>query len=158
MSLIIEDLTLHRCWMETIARLHFQEWGLLTGSESREKYRASLESNLLTNAIPSALVAYSGDELLGSVSLVLCDMNIRTELSPWLAQLFVVPNRRSRGIGSRLVGSAVRRAQALGFERLYLYTSGKLPIFYQSLGWSVRECVDYLGKQRTVMQIDTSGE
>jgi len=140
--------------METIARWHFEQWGPLTGSESKEKYQAALESGLLTNAIPSALVAYSGDELLGTVSLVPCDMNIRTELSPWLAQLFVLSNRRSRGIGSRLVASAVRRADALGFERLYLYTSGTLPIFYQRLGWTVRECVDYLGKERTVMQID----
>jgi len=158
MSLVIDDLTLHRAWVETIARWHFEEWGLLTGSQSREKYRASLESDLRTNGIPSTLVAYSGEEILGSVSLVLCDMNIRTELSPWLAQLFVVPNRRNRGVGSRLVESAVGRAQALGVQRLYLYTSGSLPIFYQRLGWAVRECVDYLGKERTVMQIDPTRE
>jgi predicted N-acetyltransferase YhbS len=154
MSLVVEDLTLHPGWIGTIARWHFDEWGPLTGSESSEKYRASLECGLLTNAIPSALVAYSGDNLLGSVSLIACDMNIRTELSPWLAQLFVMPNQRSRGIGSLLVRSAVDRAQTLGFGRFYLYTSGNLPLFYQRLGWTVRERVDYLGKERTVMQIE----
>ena len=39
-----------------------------------------------------------------------------------------------------------------GFDILCLYTSGTLPEYYGQRGWKCRETIDYLGKERTVME------
>jgi GNAT superfamily N-acetyltransferase len=72
-------------------------------------------------------------------------MTIRAALTPWLAQLFVTPAYRKGGIGGALVEAAVAHVRELGYDQLYLYTSGELPRFYQRLGWDIREMVPYRG-------------
>ena len=51
-----------------------------------------------TRDLPLTLIAINRDRLLGSVNIVNCDMDIRSELKPWLAQLYVDPPERGRGI------------------------------------------------------------
>jgi predicted N-acetyltransferase YhbS len=80
-------------------------------------------------------------------------MDVRSELKPWLAQLYVDSREKGRGIGSALVHAAVERTRKLGFGCLYLYTSGTLPSFYERIGWIRRENVYYKDKDRTVMEM-----
>lgn len=154
-AMVIEDLGLHPDWIDTIGRWHFDQWGALTGAESVEDYVRGLETAARSNGVPSVLVAFSDTTLLGSASLIACDMTIRSALTPWLAQLFVTPAQRRSGVGAALVNAVACRARRCGCDRLYLYTSGALPRYYEQLGWIARERVDYLGKERTVMAYDT---
>ena len=137
-----------------LARLHFEEWGPLTGAPSLQSYRAFLESALESQGLPLVLVGMEGKRLVGSASLVAADLPPRPRLTPWLAQVYVVPRRRGGGGGSALVRAAARRAGLLGFRRCYLYTSGTLPRFYRRLGWNLCERLEYLGKERAVMRLD----
>jgi GNAT superfamily N-acetyltransferase len=148
-----DSLARHPEWIATLARWHFDQWGILTGSETLGQYRAVLDEYSRGATIPCVLVAFK-EELLGSVSLVPCDMEIRADRTPWLAQLFVTPRHRRRGAGATLVHAALSHARQCGFQRLHLYTSGTLPDFYERLGWVIDERVQYLGKQRTVMRYD----
>ena len=100
-----------------------------------------------------SLVALDDNRLAGSINIVKSDLEIRSELTPWLGQLYVIPEKRGRGIGSTLVRVAIDQTAKLGFGVLYLYTSGTLPIFYESMGWTTREVVQYKGRDRTVMEI-----
>jgi GNAT superfamily N-acetyltransferase len=150
----IANLANHRDWIPTIARWHFNQWGILTGAESLDQYHLLLERAATIGTVPTVLVAHAPTEPLGSVSLIANDMTIRPELTPWLAQLFVIPGQRGRGVGAALVAAARVHAQRAGFHRLYLYTSGTLPQFYHRLGWVLRERADYLGKARVVMHAD----
>ena len=152
--MIIEEIGSHRDWITTIARWHFDQWGRLTGSDTLAEYVRMLQQSAGSGSVPTVLVASDGTELLGSASLLRCDMTIRADLTPWLAQLFVTPAHRRGGVGAALVKAVAQQAKRLGFERLYLYTSGDLPRYYERLGWVVRERVAYLGKERTVMEFD----
>ena len=154
--MVIETLALHRDWVRQIARWHFDQWGPLTGSGSFEEYLRFLDGAATHATVPSVLVAVENSELAGTASLIRCDMEIRNELTPWLGQLIVAPECRSRGIGSALTQAVAAEARRFGYGRLYLYTSGDLPRFYERLGWSAREQVHYLGKERTVMQYELS--
>ena len=152
----IEHLARHRNWIDQIARLHFEQWGFLTGYETLELYSEALERFAGDDSIPFVLVAFAAEQLLGSVSIVDCDMQVRSNLTPWLAQLLVVPRERGQGIGAALVRTAMAEVSRSGFPRLYLYTSGDLPLYYERFGWKVREIIPYLGKQRTVMHYEFS--
>ena len=152
--MLIDDLHAHREYIPEIARWHFDQWGPLTGARTFEDYLFSLEEVASGSGVPSVLVAFRESTLLGSVSLVVCDMIIRPSLTPWLAQLFVLPSYRHQAVGAALVRAAAARAQKLGFPRLYLYTSGDVPPYYERLAWIIDEQVEYLGKVRTVMHYD----
>lgn len=156
--MVIEKLTLHRDWIATIARWHFDQWGPLTGSNSVEEYRRFLEDSTRFSTVPSVLVASVDGEPAGSATLRGCDMEIRRDLTPWLAQLFVVPAYRKHGIGTALVCAVAAEARRIGYDLLYLYTSGELPRFYERLGWSVCERVHYLDKERAIMQCNLAAQ
>lgn len=149
----IIDLSARIDVIPLLARWHFKQWGDLTGASSESDYQALLSRNASARGLPLTLIAVSNNRLLGSVNIVDCDMDIRSELKPWLAQLYVDPKERGRGIGATLVQAAVERSRKLGFGCLYLYTSGTLPFFYERMGWTRRETVYYKNKHRTVMDM-----
>jgi predicted N-acetyltransferase YhbS len=149
--MVIVDLAERTHWIAALARWHFEYWGPLTGSATLDGYLDLLATAAARRTVPSVLIAVDSDELLGSVSLVRCDLPARPALTPWLAQLFVAPSRRRRGTGAVLVRAALERAGACGHDRVYLFTSGTLPEYYARLGWRTIERLSYLGKERAVM-------
>ena len=156
-SVTITDLGEHPTWISTLARWHFEQWGRLTGAGTLDDYVALLTAAAQSRTVPSILIAVAGDRLLGSANLVACDMTVRAELTPWLAQLFVAPARRRDGVGAALVAAVLQRARSCGYPRAYLYTSGTLPEYYRRLGWRPVERVAYLDRERTVMDYELIG-
>jgi len=150
----IERLSQHKDCIKQLSRWHFDQWGQLTGAHTFDEYVRVLEDSATNGNLPMVLVAIVDGMLAGSATLLTCDLPIRNHLSPWLGQLFVAPQYRSNGIGSSLVRAATVEARSIGYGQLYLYTSGTLPLFYERLGWSVLEKVDYLGKERSVLYYD----
>lgn len=148
----IEHLGKFRHWIPTLAGWHFDYWGRLTGFDTLEEYTAALRRWSAGDDIPTVLIAANGGELLGSVNLLPSEMKSRPALTPWLAQLFVAPGARRGGVGAALVTAAIAHARRCGFSTLYLYTSGTLPRYYARRGWDELERVEYLGKERSVMQ------
>ncbi len=154
--MVIQHLCDHRRVVDTLATWHFNEFGSLSGAESREGYRCLLESYGTDTLIPTTLVAFESCELLGSANLLMNDLPTRRHLKPWLAQLYVCPAARGKGVGAELVQRISSDAAGQGFDTLYLYTSGSLPQYYGERGWNVVETLDYLGKERTVMKRRTA--
>lgn len=154
MGIVIGDLADYRESIPTLARWHFDQWGPLTGAGSLDAYITLLTAAARSRTVPSVLVALADGQLLGSANLVACDLPPRPELTPWLAQLFVEPNRRRHGVGAALVRAALERARQCGYRRVYLYTSGTLPQYHRRLGWREVERLEYLGRERTVMDFD----
>lgn len=91
------------------------------------------------SSFPITLVAISGDECVGTVSIFENDLKSQDELKPWLASLYVTPEHRGKGVAEKLIDQVKVIVKELGFEILYLrteHTSG----YYRKLGW------DYLNK------------
>ena len=136
--------------------IHFSKWGKLTGCNSLEEYKSSLLSSCNDTKLPITLVALENKKVVGSVNLVKCDLPGREDLTPWLSQLYVFPEMRHMGIGAKLVEAAVEEVQRLNWSTLYLYTSGALTEFYENLGWTRVEEINYLNRLRIIMGIATS--
>ena len=156
LSMIVENLVNHQHLIDVIAQWHFDAFGRLSGADSRESYRSLLYSYATDENVPATFLAFESDQLVGSASLLTSDLPPRTELTPWLGQLYVQPTWRGRGVGSALVKRVSSEAANQGFDRVYLYTSGTLPDYYRRFGWRFLETLVFDGKHRTVMERATA--
>jgi len=132
----IEPISLHRGQVATLAAWHHAQWGYLYSHWTHEVCLAELQSHAERDAgLPTTLLAFDGDDLLGSVSLVFEDApELQEHGSPWLASLFVKPEARGRGVGALLTRAAVARAAQEGVGELFLFTPEHRE-FYARLGW-----------------------
>jgi GNAT superfamily N-acetyltransferase len=115
---------------ETIARWMWSFWG---NSRNYEFYR-SLVAHSKTDEIPMIYAAFLDGKPVGAVALLRADLFSRQDLFPWMADLFVHPDYRSRGIGSALQDFILAKAKELGFQAIYLYTP--LVGYYEKKGWA----------------------
>jgi GNAT superfamily N-acetyltransferase len=147
----IEHLAGHNHVILTLASWIREEWGHSFLEATFEELRADLERRTTLHTIPETFVALEGDRLVGTASLVTHDMSIRLGLSPWLSAVYVPPEFRNRGIGSKLVRRAMQEAEILGVEQLYLFTPDRMR-FYTRLGWNILEQMEYHGQDVVVMR------
>jgi len=149
----IENIGDHLELIDTIALWHFREWGHADPTGSVQSWADGLRQRTHRDRIPATFVALEGTELLGSVTLTNHDMNSRMDLSPWLAGLYVKPEKRGQGIGSALTNHAVKVAALMGVNRLYLYTESARDL-YRKLGWRSMAEDFYEGQVVTIMYLD----
>ena len=148
----VELLADHLELVPVIARWHWDEWGIYDPQGTPEKWAEGLAARTQRNRIPMTFVAFYNDQPVGSAALVEHDMEIRRDLTSWLAGVYVQPDFRSRGVASRLVNTAMTAARELGIETLYLYTRSAVGL-YARLGWVELEPVMYQGRKVTIMCI-----
>lgn len=140
-----------------LADAHFAEWGPLLPQWTKDEAIAELKSHRQRCALPTTLLLVddtsSGEQLIGSVSLLVNDHDDIREWSPWLASLYVWPEFRGQGHGIALVQRCVAEARTLGLPRLYLYTAAQ-QAFYRKLGWRDTATMSFGGDPVSVMEID----
>jgi predicted N-acetyltransferase YhbS len=98
----------------------------------------------------AGFVAYWDNIPIGTCLLAPKEIEPCHPLTPWLAGLFVAADYRKRGAGEALVCATVAAAQALGHDRIYLYTDDAEP-FYLRLGWFVQERNEWQGQPFVLM-------
>ena len=152
----VENAADHHDALAAVGRWHWDEWGHADPNGSVESWVAAIRAKANRDRVPMTLLAFDGEDLVGAVSLVDHDMPDRADLAgltPWIAGTFVASERRSEGVGSRLMERASGEAARLGLARIYLYTS-TAETFYERLGWR-REREDfYEGQPVTIMFLD----
>jgi len=141
--------------VSTVASWIFHEWDYLTPGVTLEQVEAKFQGHLSRDSIPLTLIAladagqYTGS-LVGTASLLVHDLATRTDLSPWLACVYVPPAQRNQGIGTRIVQAIARVAQRLRVGRLYLFTPDR-ERFYVRLGWRVVDRAEYHDQPVAIM-------
>lgn len=129
----IEPLLAHPEHVPFIAGLVYREfWAGVPDGLSEAYLARAFGGHAEPGRVLLSLVALEGDRPLGGVHLIDHDDDTLPELTPWLAAMVVVPERRGQGIGSALVRALLAGAQARGFARVWFGTDG--PGFYERLG------------------------
>lgn len=112
-----------------LARIHAEEWGHLYREWNEQTALAEFRAQRNDGSLPATLILREDGRLAGSVSVVGDDCEARTDLGPWLASLFVVPERRGRGYGSRLVQAAVELGRRNNISHLHAFTESAEKLF-----------------------------
>lgn len=129
----IATLAEHPQHVPFIAALVYREfWAGVPDGLSEAYLTSAFAGQAEPGRVLRSLVALQDDHPLGCVHLIDHDDSTLTELTPWLAAMVVVPERRGQGIGSALVRALLADARTLGFERVWFGTDG--PGFYERLG------------------------
>jgi N-acetylglutamate synthase-like GNAT family acetyltransferase len=136
-----------------LAKWHHEQWGHLPGARTEEQRAARLHEHLQLDSIPATVVAWLEGQPVGCASLVANDMDVLAEWIPWLANVYVRPEKRRQGIGALLVERIAAETLKLGYPRLYLYTIDQMH-FYEQLGWQTSHVRFYRGHDMTVMTRD----
>lgn len=133
-----------------VGKWQYAQWGSLYPETSQEAWQEELHRECGARGVPAVFLALAEGRPVGTASLVKADMEVRRELTPWLASVFVLPEWRGQSIASRLVRKVEREAQEVGMTRLYLFTPGQQAL-YRRLGWEDKETLVYRGEDVTVM-------
>jgi predicted N-acetyltransferase YhbS len=136
---------------EIVAAWGFGEWGHLNPGETLAEREAWMRRETLnTNRAPLTFVALDGQgRAIGTAALLFDDLE-GDPRNPWLASVYVPPERRGQGIASALVRTVEGAARRFGYRQLYLYTS-TAPKLYAALGWRAVETKRYRGDEIQIM-------
>jgi len=135
-----------------LAQWHQSEWSHLNPGETLEQRIERMQDYLNINFIPSTFIA-EDNTVLGSAAVIQNDMQTRTELSPWLASVYVSPENRKRGIGTKLVQHIMSCVKNEAYNTLYLFTADR-ETFYEGLGWQIFDTEHYHGQQVSLMKVN----
>ena len=112
-----------------VARWLWSFWG----APGNFDFYRSMTEHCLNDDFPLVYVAFIDGTPVGTVALLRADLFSRQDLYPWMADLYVPPEHRGKGIGSALQDFVLAEAQRKGFEKVYLYTP--LNGYYEKKGW-----------------------
>jgi len=100
--------------------------------------QAELEQDFLEDAsryhLPSRLVAFESNELVGTIILRENGTEALPEFQPELGGLYVIESHRGHGIGTELVRAGMKLALDQGYETVYATTVVAAGIL-ERLGW-----------------------
>lgn len=84
------------------------------------------------DVLPLWYLMLENSQIIGGCGVVRDDF-VDSDLSPWLTALFIVEESRGQALSSRLMRHALKEAQKLGFEKVYLSTDHIR--FYEKYGF-----------------------
>lgn len=129
------------------------QWGHLSPGDTQAKRAERLRAHLVPDGVPSTIVILdAAGRPVGSAGILAHDID-GDPRSPWLASVYVAPDRRGEGFGIAAVQAVEASAARAGIGRLWLFTPDKMG-FYARLGWTAAESLDYRGEHITVMWKD----
>ncbi len=138
----------------TIAQWHFTEWHALFPHKSIEDFAADLRESLQQDGLPQTwLLLDEQGEAAGTASLLLSDMTTNQDLSPWLANIYIHPLQRGKGLGKQVVLHVMNEARQRGLTTIYLFTEDQ-QAFYEKLGWELHHREFYENHWVAVMQYE----
>lgn len=138
----------------TCAQWSFSQWGHHTPERTLQSFIESRKAYLNDDKIPLTLLAFIDNMPIGMISLS-PSKDICKDLAPWLSTIYVIPEYRNKGIGTLLEEKICAKALAMGYKKIYCYTSDKSVIpWYEKLQWR-KKCTEWLHNHEvTVMEKD----
>jgi predicted N-acetyltransferase YhbS len=147
----IEYLADHPDLVPLLAEWFYSEWGGRSPDDTLTTFEKRLLGRMHRDKAPLTLIAFKGEEPVGTAALKIQEMETHPQYQYWLGSVYVEENWRRMGIGSALVDAVIAKAEAFGIEVLYLYTRGR-ENFYTQLGWKKIERSYYRGRNVTIMK------
>ena len=151
----IENLAQHPHLIKSIVSILHASWGELPPWSEKSAIRARLEAGASEALFPHTVVAVTDNaDLAATGSVKLCELPNHPDKTHWVGEIFVLPQYRNQGLGSRLTTTLTAYAFAHGVSRIYLYTPDQQAL-YKRLGWQ-NVCIDTANNEVVSIMVLTS--
>ena len=144
------NLAQYPTYIDQISAWFFEEWGGGIEERTFEQFSEDLNERMNIDKLPVAFVALASGDLIGTASLICNEISSLPRYKHWLASVFVAPEHRRQGWGTKIVRTAVQIAPRYGIDKLFLYTHNHID-FYQQLGWQYVETVQYRNRDAMIL-------
>jgi predicted N-acetyltransferase YhbS len=134
-KIVVKNLADYQQHIPLVANWLWQEFSKRHGRSLKEVIYRTEHS--LTEKCPQTLIAFYGQQPVGTISLWHTDHPYRQDLGPWLSCLFVSKKYRNLGIGQILQQELIKTAKKAGFKKIYLIS--ELKNYYEKTGWKFLE-------------------
>ena len=127
-----------------VAEWLWREWWERKG-RTLQQTQAIYADCVAERGAPQTFVLLEGDLSVGTVTLARKDLDERPDLTPWLAGVFVIPDRRGRGYVSHLFTEFEAACRAASVEVAWLYTNTAERVYLRA-GWNAAEVIQRPGR------------
>lgn len=119
--------------LNTITNWMYNWWGKKDGY-SFDAVKCFMKHSLQKDRIPQTYGLFLNNNIIGMFQLTYEDLNVRPDIYPWLANVYIDEKYRGKGYGRKLLESVKDIAKrTLDFRELFLYT--KYKGLYEKFNW-----------------------
>ena len=110
--------------LRRIAELHFAQWSPMNKSLNlaNKSHEFTHEYAQHDDRLPMGMAAYIDGELAGFLRIKKTNLKKHPELTPWIANLLVLPKFRGRAVAVALGKRAFNTLKSMGYEKAYFYS------------------------------------
>jgi RimJ/RimL family protein N-acetyltransferase len=124
----------------TLIRWFMAQWPEYYAERTLADIAEDFHSEANRNGLPVRLLAFTGGELAGTITLREQAIWTLPEYEPGLGGLLVAEQHRGQGIGTELVKAGMKVAQEQGYKQVYATTVAARGIL-ERLGWQLLQVV-----------------
>ena len=119
--------------LDIITKWNYEWWGESLNC-NYEKVKCFLKYSMQKERIPQTYGLFLDDEIIGMCQFLYEDLDVRPDIYPWLANVYIDEKYRNKGYGRILIDNATKVAHnVIKFNELFLYT--KHIGLYEKFGW-----------------------
>jgi GNAT superfamily N-acetyltransferase len=146
----VEFLEDHPDMIPILANYFRSEWLGYYGPDGSADALNDITSLCNNSKLPICLVALKGNSFCGSVALRQKSAS-HQHLSPWLTSLYVVPESRRQGVGTKLINAIERLSQDMGYITIFARSATAVDFFLKN-NWVPFDWID--GENLTIFSKD----
>lgn len=121
-----EILNIISTWM-------YNWWGNRDGY-SFDATKCFMKHSMQEDRLPQTYGLFLNNKIIGMFQFAYEDLNVRPDIYPWLANVYIDENYRKQGYGKKLLENVKKIAkEKTAFKELFLYT--KHIGLYEKFGW-----------------------
>jgi N-acetylglutamate synthase-like GNAT family acetyltransferase len=141
-TITIGFLADHLDAIPALAKWFRDQWPDYFANRSEAEMQQDFLEDTSRNRLPSRLVAFESNELVGTIVLREPGTKMLPEYRPELGGLYVVETARGHGVGAELVQVGMNVAHQQGYQDVYATTIAAAGIL-ERLGWEFVKTVNY---------------
>jgi predicted DNA-binding transcriptional regulator YafY len=145
-------------WLiDVLSGWHWREWANGDPNSSIEEWRARLAARTGSDGVPFTLVAWHGDDPVGSLSVCWDDGDDDyPDDGPWFTGVYVLGAARDLGVGRALVTAAEALLLDAGHDEVWLHT-GEAQRFYERCGYEMIRGKGVMGEDAVLRRVIRCG-
>lgn len=126
--------------LNTIATWIYEWWGKIE-NYSFEGIKCFIKHSMQKDRLPQTYGLFLDKKIIGIYQLTYEDLDVRPDIYPWLANVYIAEEYRKKGYGKILLMNIKEKIkEKVPFNRIFLYT--KYIGFYEKFGWKFISEID----------------